>query len=62
MLANAGRETVVLDNLSTENEKWFGGKLVVGDLADQNFVCNLFEQENLKPFCTLLAVSLFQRA
>lgn len=49
ILANAGHETVVLDNLSTgKREMVLAGKLVVGDLADQNFVSNLFEREKFE--------------
>ena len=49
MLANAGHETVVLDNLSTgKREMVLAGKLVVGDLTDQSFVCNLFEREKFE--------------
>ncbi|HAZ11682.1 MAG: UDP-glucose 4-epimerase GalE [Bdellovibrionales bacterium GWA2_49_15] len=49
ILANADHETVVLDNLSTgRREMVLAGKLVVGDLSDQNFVTNLFERERFE--------------
>ncbi len=49
LLASAGHETVVLDNLSTgKKDLVLAGRLVVGDLADQNAVCNLFEKEKFE--------------
>lgn len=49
MLHDAGFDTIVLDNLSSGNEKAVVcGKLVVGDLADKKLLDNLFSSSSIE--------------
>lgn len=53
-LGQAGHDIVVFDNLST-GYRWAvtAGELVVGDLADEAAVEDLFSVTGLKRFCIL---------
>jgi len=56
-LGQAGHDIVVFDNLST-GYRWAvtAGELVVGDLADEAAIEDLFSRHRLRRFCISLPI------